>query len=70
MDIGAVSTIFAPGRLGLEAVLAPTATPTCGRQTQALNYRQESVSVATCGYIGGDGGRTFFKTPFECELYS
>lgn len=70
MDFGPSSTAFAPPRLGLEFVLAPTATATCEPHNHALNYRQESVSVATCGYIGGDAGRSFLSKAFGSGMRS
>ncbi|KEF63133.1 uncharacterized protein A1O9_01109 [Exophiala aquamarina CBS 119918] len=53
MDLGPSATVFAPVRIGLEVVLAPTATPTCQPRSRAIDIRQ-AASVETCGFIGGD----------------
>jgi hypothetical protein len=70
MDFGASSTVFAPVRVGLEVVLAPTATPTCQPRIHALKNRQDTVSLATCGFIGGDAGKSLFSNLFRSEMCS
>lgn len=70
MDFGALSTVFAPVRVGLEVVLAPTATPTCQPRIHTLENRQATVSLATCGFIGGDAGRSLLSKAFGSEMCS
>ena len=58
-----------PTRVGLEVVLAPTARPICHLQTRGLRVRQESVSLATCGFIGGDAGELYLPcTAFPLQV--
>jgi hypothetical protein len=68
MDFGVSSTVFAPGRVGFEVVLAPTAKQTCQPRIHALNNRQETISLATCGFIGGDAGRSLLRKSFGSQV--